>query len=323
MSRLAPYVVRRCLAAALLVFLVTSGAVILAHLAPGDVTSELVAARATPEEIARERARLGLDRPLVVQYLEWAGRAVRLDLGESWRYGRPVRGLVAERAANTALLALAALALATLVGLPLGVWTGSRSGGLLPGLVRAGSAIGLSVPPLLMSLLLAVAAARTGWLPVGGMRSPGAAGLGWLGSLGDLAGHLAVPALALALPLAAVLERLQAQAMRETLGEPFVLAALARGVPRRRIVWRGALRIAVRPVVALYGLIVGGLLSGSFAVEIVTAWPGLGQLTYEALLARDVQLVAGCAAAGSIVLAAGTLASDVALAVADPRVGNG
>ena len=105
----------------------------------------------------------------------------------------------------------------------------------------------------------------------------------------------------------------------EVIAEPFVLASLARGVPRSRIVWHGALKAALRPVAAVYGLIIGSLLSGSFAVEVITAWPGLGSLMLQALRARDIFLVAGCAGAGALFLACGTLVSDLALALVDPR----
>ena len=145
------------------------------------------------------------------------------------------------------------------------------------------------MPPLLTSLFLVFAAARTGWFPVGGMTS--AAG-------GGLLRHLVVPAAALALPLVAMFERLQSQAMSEVIGQPYMLATFGRGVPVSRAVWRDALKGALRPVAAVYGLVVGTLLSGSFAVETITAWPGLGRLMLDALRARDV-LVAGCAAAGS------------------------
>jgi peptide/nickel transport system permease protein len=114
-------------------------------------------------------------------------------------------------------------------------------------------------------------------------------------------------------------ERLQAQAMGEIVAEPFVLATLARGVPRSRVIWRDALKASLRPMAAVYGLVVGTLLSGSFAVEVITAWPGLGRLMLDALRARDVYLVAACAGAGSIFLAVGTLVSDAALAFVDPR----
>ena len=266
--------------------------------------------------IEQMRARFGLDRPFAEQYRDWLVRAARLDFGRSMQYDRPVRDLIPERAANTAILALTALVFATLIGLPLGVITGSRRGGALPGAIRAASVVLLSMPPLLTSLFLVFVAARTGWLPIAGMRS---ATVPAGGALLDLLRHLVVPAAALALPLAAMFERLQAQAMSEVIGEPFVLATLARGVPRSRVVWRDALKAALRPVAAVYGLVVGTLLSGSFAVEVITAWPGLGRLMLDALRARDMYLVAGCAGAGSVFLAVGTLMSDAALALVDPR----
>jgi peptide/nickel transport system permease protein len=148
------------------------------------------------------------------------------------------------------------------------------------------------------------------------MRSPGVPPGG---ALVDLLHHLVLPAAAIGLPLAAMLERLQSQAMSEVVGEPFVLAAIARGVPRSRVVWRSALKAALRPVAAVYGLIIGTLLSGSFAVEVISAWPGLATLMLGALRTRDIYLVAGCAGAGALFLGFGTLCSDVALAFVDPR----
>jgi peptide/nickel transport system permease protein len=212
------------------------------------------------------------------------------------------------------------LLVATLVGLPLGVVAGSRKAGVLPEFIRGASLVLLSLPSMLTALLFVLVAARTGWFPIGGMTSIDAAGAGWAAWARDLLWHLPIPTLALALPIAATLERLQAQAMAETLDEPFVLAAFARGVPRRRLIWRDVLRVAIRPVASIYGLILAGLLSGSFVVEIVTSWPGLGKLMYDALKARDLYLVAGCATAGSIFLAIGSLLSDLALAAADPRL---
>ena len=320
MSAVVLFLGRRLLFALLLVFVVSSGSLLLAHLAPGDYTSALSRPGVSPETVARERERLGLDRPLAEQYVAWLGRLVRFDLGTSFRYDRPVTELVGERAANTALLAAVALLLATGVGLPLGVISGSRRAGLLASTIRGVSIVGLSLPPLLTSILLALLAARTGWFPIGGMTSIGAAELSGAGRLADLSWHLVLPAAALALPIAATLERLLARSMTETLNEPFILAAIARGISRRRVVWRHALRVAIRPVAGIYGIIVGSLLSGSFAVEIVASWPGLGQLMYEALISRDVHLVAGCAAIGSLFLACGNLLSDVGLTVADPRL---
>ena len=310
---MAGYLVRRVALAVLLVFVVSSASLALASLAPGDYVTSAYGVNASPEQVAAARARYGLDRPFASQYAAWLARSLRFDFGRSMIYDRPVSELVPERAANTAVLAAAALVFATALGLPLGILTGSRRRGILPVLVRGASLLVLSAPPLVTSLFLIFVAARTGWFPIGGMRSAGAAGMG------DLAWHLALPALALGLPLAAMFERVQSQAMAEVIDQPFVVAALARGVPRRRVVWRGALKAALRPTAAVYGLVVGSLLSGSFAVEVITSWPGLGRLMLDALQARDVYLVAGCAAAGSVFLAAGTLFSDAVLAAVDPR----
>jgi peptide/nickel transport system permease protein len=138
--------------------------------------------------------------------------------------------------------------------------------------------------------------------------------------LADVLWHLPLPVAALALPLAATFERLQAQALTEALDQPAILAARARGIPEPTIVRRHAWRLALKPVAAVAGLVFGALLSGSFVVEMVTAWPGLGRLTYDALLHRDLELVAGCAAAGALVLSVGLLLADMAIAWSDPRV---
>jgi peptide/nickel transport system permease protein len=310
------YLARRLLFALFLVFTVSSSAMILARLAPGDYVTEALGVGARPEALARARARYGLDRPVLAQYADWLAHAVRFDFGRSMARDRPVSELIPERAANTALLAFTALLLATGVGLPLGVISGSRHGGALAASIRAASIVLLSMPPLLTSLFLVFLAARTGWLPIGGMRSAGAPN----GLTVDLVRHLIVPAAALAMPLGAMFERLQSQAIAETIHQPFVLAAFARGVPRSRAIWRDSLKASLRPIASIYGLVVGTLLSGSFAVEIMTSWPGLGRLMLDALVARDVYLVAGCAVAGSVFLAAGTLLSDALLAAVDPRV---
>jgi peptide/nickel transport system permease protein len=233
------------------------------------------------------------------------------------QYDRPVRELIPERAANTALLSLTAIAFATLVGIPLGVIAGSGRGGVVPRAIGVVSLLLLSMPPLLTSLFLVFLAARTGWLPIAGMRSATAPAHG---ATVDLLRHLVIPAAAIGLPLAAMLERLQAQSIAEAILQPFTLSALARGVPGRRVLWRHALRASLRPIASIYGLVIGTLLSGSFAVEVITAWPGLGSLMLDALRTRDLYLVVGCAGTGAVFLAAGTWLSDLGLAAVDPRV---
>src|SRR5947209_4309689 len=203
---MATYLIRRLLFAVLLVFTVSSSALVLTRLAPGDYAMVTLGVDARPELLQRTRERYGLDRPIAAQYRDWLAHAVRLDFGESMQHGVPVAGLVRGAAANTAILATAALVVATFIGLPLGVVSGSRTG-VAAHAIRTASVIVLSLPSLLISLVLLVLAARTGWFPVGNMRSAGPS------STGDLIWHLVVPATALALPIAATFERIQAQAM--------------------------------------------------------------------------------------------------------------
>ena len=317
------FFLRRAAFALLLVVVSSSSALVLTRLAPGDVTAEL-GPQATAADLRAVRAQLDLDRSIGAQWALWVARAVRADFGRSYLYNQPVRGLVARAALNTAVLAVSALLVATLLGVGFGVATG-RGGiaGASPRwreVIRATSLLFVSVPPLVTSLLLVMIAARTGWFPVGGMSSTAAATMTWGAWLVDLAWHLLLPTLALALPVAAVFERLQSQALGEVAGQPFLTAASARGVSESDVLWRHAWPVSLRPMCAVFGVAVGALLSGSFIVEHVTSWPGLGQLMYEALKARDIYLVAGCAATGSLFLAVGSLVGDLLLAGVDPRV---
>jgi peptide/nickel transport system permease protein len=309
---------RRLLFAGILIALTSSSALFLARLAPGDMTSQL-GPFASPVDIENTRTRFNLDRSPISQWGLWVSRAMRMDFGESFLYNRPVAPLVARAAGNTALLGVVSLLLATLVGLSLGVFTGARSG-TLPMLVRSVSLVCVSLPPLVTSLALVFLAARTGWLPAGGMVSSTASDQTWSAWMLDVLRHLPLPVLALALPMAATFERLQSQSMADAVHQPFVLAAIARGVPATRALLRHAWPSSLRPICGVYGLAIGALLSGSFIVEFVTAWPGLGRLTFEALRARDVYLVAACAASGAAFLALGTMTGDLLLAAADPRV---
>ena len=311
------FLIRRVARALLLVVVVSSSALLLVHLAPGDAFSRF---DVDPALAKAERERLGLDRPFLQQYTAWLSRTARLDFGESTRFRRPVSGLLAERLPRTLLLGASALLLALTLGIPLGV-----AGGALPTrwwaqAVRGVSMLLISVPPLVMSLVLLLIAARTGWLPAGGLGPSADAPASAAARATLTLSAVILPALALALPLAASVERLQAAAVRGALREPCIRAALARGVTRRRAIWNHAFRLSLKPVLAVLGIIVGSVLSGSFVVEIVMSWPGIGDLMYQALLARDLYLAAGCAAAASLSLALGVLLSDVALAAADPRI---
>jgi peptide/nickel transport system permease protein len=315
------YLIRRRGFAILLIFVVSSAALLVTKIAPGDFAgAQGVDLTAAQREQIREN--LGLNRSAFAQYLSWLGGVMRFDFGRSLLYSRPVSAMVGERALNTGVLATAALLIATLIGIPLGIYSGTSSG-IGRSIVRFLSVLGLSVPPLIGSLALVFLAARTGWFPVGGMTSSGGLDLSWGQWAADLVRHLPLPALALAIPIAAALERLQSEAIETATREPFVAASRARGVARMRAILHHAWPVSLRPVLGFYGVMIGTLFSGSFVVEVVTSWPGLGRLMFDALKARDLFLVAGCAATGAFFLAVGTLLADVLLAYTDPRVGSG
>ncbi len=312
------YLLKRLGFALLLVFVVSSAALLLTRIAPGDYAT-ISGVELTVEQRDRLRTASGLDQSFARQYIGWLTGMARLDFGQSLLYLRPVRSIVGERALNTAVLATLSLLLATLIGIPLGIYSGTQRGAGRT-IVRTLSLIGLSVPPLIGSLALVFLAARTGWLPVGGMSSNTGVALTWAASLADLVTHLPLPALALALPMAATLERLQSEAIEAAARQPFVAASRARGVNAAQAILHHAWPVSLRPVLGFYGMMIGSLFSGSFVVEVVTAWPGLGRLMFDALKARDLFLVAGCAATGAFFLAIGTLVADLLLAWADPRV---
>lgn len=315
------FLLRRVLFAVVLVFVSSSAALFLTRLSPDSLSSAL-GPNPTRAEVAAARARYDLDRPPLEQWGLWMSRAARLDFGESLRYGRPVGPLVLQAAGNSAVLGLTALLVATALGLSLGIFTGSGRAGPAQHVVRALSIACLSLPPLITSLVLVFIAARTGWLPPGGMTSA-ATDPTWGAWIADVALHLPLPVIALALPVAAIFERLQSQALSETIHLPFITAASARGVSQREAILRHAWPVSLRSICAVYGIVIGAVLSGSFVVEYVTAWPGLGSMMYEALRSHDIYLVAGCAAAGATFLAIGTLIGDLMLAVVDPRVREG
>jgi peptide/nickel transport system permease protein len=191
--------------------------------------------------------------------------------------------------------------MATAIGLPLGVLTGARPRGAVAAIVTPLSIALVACPPLVGALALLLLAVTTGWLSTA-------------------SGSWGIPTLALALPLAATLERLQSQATSESLAAPDITAAAARGVPERRLIWVHGARQSLRPVLGVYGIVIGTLFSGSLAVEAITGWPGIGRLMSEALVGRDLFLTAGCALAGGVLIAIGNVLADVTRAIVDPRL---
>lgn len=265
---------------------------VLTDLAPGDAIDDPLR---SPESIAVERHRLGLDRPLAVRVVTRMARLAVLDLGTSTKYGQPVLTLVTRRAATTLQAGLAALLLALLVGIPAGVLASRSRSPLVRHGIAATSILLLSIPALVVALLLAVIATSGGLPP------------------------FAVMVISLGLPAAALVERLQARALDGVRSERCLDAARARGVPGRVITWRHAWPLSLPAVLGLAGTIAAQLLSGALAVELVAARSGLGLLTFEALQGRDLDLAAGCAGTVALIVGLVAFSADVVQAWIDPR----
>ncbi len=296
------------LASALAVALgVASLVFLLLHLVPGDPVEVMLGDYAGAADRAALRARLGLDLPLLEQWLRFLAGLARGDLGASLHSGDTVRALLARHFAATALLALAALTVALALGLPLGALAALHAGRRLDGLASAFAVLGMSLPSFVLGpLLLILFAARLRWFPIGGAES---------------AASLVLPALTLGLGLAAVLARMTRAALLDVLQQPFVLAARARGLGGAAVLLRHAARNAALPVVTVLGLQFGALLGGAVVTETVFDWPGVGQLLIEAIQRRDYPVVQGAVLLIALCYIGVNALVELLYAWLDPRIG--
>ncbi len=266
------------------------------------------------------RARYGLDRPVPEQFGRYALAILRGDLGYSFSYGQPVSRVILDRLPATLLLTGTALVLATALGIGLGVLTALRPHGALDHTVAVVTLTAYAMPVFwLGQLLVLLFAVRLGLLPVQGMISVRE---GYTGGrhLLDVARHLALPALTLALPQVALNARLMRTSLREALAEEYIATARAKGLAERAVIWRHALRNALLPVVTALGGHLGVLLTGAALTETVFAWPGLGRLLLDAALKRDYPLLMAIFLLVSVVVVAANLLTDILYTALDPRV---
>jgi peptide/nickel transport system permease protein len=315
------YCARRLFHATLLLLGVSIFSFVILGLAPGDFFSPM---RLNPQISSRTvtglRSQYGLDRSLPVRYGHWLQAVLKGDLGPSFAYNSPVTPLLAVRARNTILLTATSMLLAWILAIPLGIWSavhrgkwGDRAGGAVTSTL-------LTVPDLVLFLVLLLLAVRTGWFPTGGMVSASFSDLNLWNKVKDVAEHLFLPALGLAIATLPTLLRHVRSAMIEVLEAPFIRAARAHGIAERRVLFRYALPVAASPLISLFGFSLGTMLSASLLVEVILSWPGIGPLLVEAILAKDVYVVMGAVMLSSVFLVAGNLFADLMLFAADPRI---
>jgi len=286
------------------------------HLSPGDPVEIMLGSQATQEDRARLRADLGLDQPLHVQYVRWLGHVARGDLGRSLWMKRPVLAEVLGRFQATLILTGTALGLSTVAGLALGVASATRPNSLLDRVSAMASLFGASMPSFWLGIVLMVVFALwLGWLPASGMYAPYGGG-----GLGDLLSHLLLPAVTLAAASVTIIARLTRATMLEALGQDYIRTARAKGVVERAVVLRHGLRNALIPIVTVIGVQAGYLLGGAVLTETVFAWPGVGTLMVQGILARDFPLVQGCVLVIAVSFVLVNLAVDLLYAWIDPRI---
>lgn len=273
---------------------------------PGDPAQVLAGQMASPEEIETIRKQLGLDRPVYEQYLSYLGRLVRLDLGRSARTQNPVIEEIWARLPNTALLAVVAIGLACLFGIPAGVISAVRPYTWVDYLVTMGALFGISMPVFWLGLMLVVVfAVVLRWLPAGGTGS-------WQ--------HVVLPSVTLASFVVAFIARMTRSTMLETLSLDYISTARSKGLKEEVVVIKHALRNALIPIVTVVGLQFGLLLGGAVLTETVFAWPGIGRLIVDSILARDYPVIQGTILIFGLLYILVNLAVDILYVVIDPRI---
>jgi ABC-type dipeptide/oligopeptide/nickel transport system permease component len=299
------YAVRRLALSALALLGVVTIVFLLLH-ASGDPATLLVSQDATREDLERIRQAYGLDQPLSVQYARFVARVARGDLGFSYRQGLPVGELLVERLQATFELALAGLAVAVLLGVPLGLVAAARRGSAVDTAAMTVALLGTSVPSFWLGLLLIIVfGVQLGWLPVSGY--------------GTLQ-HLLMPAFVLGGFYAAQVSRLTRTSLLEVLAQDFVRTARAKGLAARSVLLKHVLRNAALPVLTVVGLDFGRMLGGAVVVETIFAWPGMGRLAVQAVLGRDFPVVQGAAIMGAVVFLTVSLLIDLLYGWVDPRL---
>lgn len=284
------------------------------HLVPGDPVRLALGTRFNQETYDALVARSGLDDPLIVQYVNWLGNALQGDLGVSFRSGRPVADLILERLPATVSLALAAIVVALLIALPLGLVSALRPRSVVDYVATFTSQIGISIPDFWLAIMAILVFSLTlRWLPSSGYVALTDDPVEW-------ARHLLLPAVVVGTVSGAILTRFVRSSALEALGQDYTRTARAKGLPRRVVINRHVLRNALVPVVTVSGIQLAYLLSGVVVVEVVFAWPGLGQLALQAVETRDYPVLQGAVLLFALVFLVVNLAVDLAYAVLDPRI---
>ena len=314
------YIFKRILQAIPLLFLVSIISFFIIRLSPVDPLGEL---RLNPsisqETLQKEQKRLGLDKPIYVQYFLWAKSFIKGDLGYTSN-GEKVSQKLAERIPNTLLLTSIVIFTTWLVGIPLGLFAAIRQKTYWDRLLTLLTSMGMAIPSFFFAILLLLFAVKTGWFPVGGLTSYNFSEMTFWNKFIDISRHLFLPALVLfTISLSGLQRQMRANTL-EVLDTDYIKYARAKGLPENKIIFKHALRNSINPMITLLGFEFAGLLSGAALTEYVFQYPGLGRLILEAVMKSDINLVMASLMMGAFMLVLGNLIADILLIITDPRI---
>jgi peptide/nickel transport system permease protein len=303
------------------IWLLISAVFAMVHLAPGDPLSFITGdADVSDERLAQLRHEYGLDRSLATQYVVYVSKIFTGDLGQSYRYREPVLDLIQDRLPATLTLMVPALVLFVSLGTLLGSLAARAPNSAGDFALSSVALFGWSVPVFWLGQLLVIAfALKLGWFPTQGMLNLRAASSGF-GRILDIAWHLTLPAIALGMRFLALTARMTRASMLQVMRLDYMTTARAKGLPERVVLSRHALPNALLPVITIVGMNIGTMLTGSVLVEVVFAWPGMGRLLYDGVLARDYPLIIGIILTTSIAVVLINLITDILYAIVDPRI---
>lgn len=317
------FVVRRALEAIPLILAVVTVNFIIIHVAPGDPATYLAGQYgATPEYLESMKAELGLNKPLYEQFVIYISHVFGGDLGYSFIYRQPVLELIWSRLPFTLLLASTALVLASVAGIWIGVFSARRAHSALDSLSVTVSLIGYSIPSFwLAMMMLLLFSLDLGLFPTGGWKNLSIGGApNPLLDLADIAWHLILPVLALSLQYLVLVARITRAGLLEELSEDYVLTALCKGLDRKAVIYKHALKNSMLPIVTVIGVQFGYIVAGTVVIETVFAWPGIGRLTFDAAMARDYPVLLGVLVVISIAVIIANLVTDLLYGTLDPRI---
>ncbi len=318
--KISGYILKRILQTIPLLIFVSIISFFIIRLSPVDPLGEL---RLNPsisqETLEKEQKRLGLDKPIYIQYLLWAKSFIKGDLGYT-AAGEKVSTKLAERIPNTLLLTLVVIFTTWMAGIPLGLLGAVKQKSYIDRLLTLFTSMGMAIPSFFFAILLLLFAVKTGWFPVGGLTSYNFEEMSFSGKFFDIAKHLFLPALVLfTISLSGLQRQMRANTL-EVLNSDYIKYARAKGLPENKIIFKHALRNAINPMITLLGFEFAGLLSGAALTEYVFQYPGLGRLILEAVMKSDINLVMASLMIGTFMLVLGNLIADILLIITDPRI---